>query len=1081
MDRLIEYKQILMKYRLKINAKITLKALILSLMLFIMGLHVYFLLWLNIDIHSRTLVMLNIAVRVCLALTILYLLLVASKQFLSNLKTARWLDLQSPDKDDIYQNVLQLSEQNANPEIVDILSEQALNRIVVNKYVVPPMFNKMHVFGILFLILGTLLVWGWNPDEFGSAFRQFYSNRPEQINYKTSIELSPGNSIVGKNQQVTIQVINPERRLAHKLYYRTDKVWRELALTDNSYIFSSLDNSIEYYVSNAVAKSAVYKIEVLDEPYVKKWRVEYTYPLYTRLKPELDTLSYGNIEAYKFSMVKLFIETNITLQKATLNKADGSTLALQKIDRFNYVTQFQVLKSDTWYLELVDQLNRVSKPEEKSTTIIPDNPPEISIDYPGLDVMLNQNLLLPLVINADDDFGLKNCSLLYQINDQAEQSMLLQSVIVNKLFQLEYLWNMKEMGLFPGDVVTYKAEIYDNSPDNQRGVSSSFRARFPSIEEIYKELEREENSKKEELVTALDKSKQMQKDFEEKRRELLKKEKPNWEDKKQLEDALKTQEKLSEQVDQIAENYQQLIDKMQKNETLSPETLEKMMKIQELMQEISNDELRKAMEKFEDALKSVTPEALKKAMEDFKFSMQDFAKKIEQTLDLLESIKKEQAVQKALQISEEMEKMQKALHDKTGDNKQDSEKLAKEQQAINDKYENLKKELDKIDKMLESPKDDKAKQQLKDLQKEMQKSGIEQNMKKSQSSLQQKDKQGSKQEQEQAMDKMRTFTKKLSEMKSSMASGSQQGVTKALQAAIRELLIFSKNHEETASRYSQNPYPILSDLISNYEGIQITLNKLYAIPQVMMFIPPKFVMDLSTTFQNYRDLFVNISDTQYYKIPENLTNIQKGINLMVYDLMQAMQNQSSGSGSGSGMQSMMQMLEQMGQEQMAMNMLTEQMLQQMQGQGGKSNPAMQQQIQKLANDQQRLADNLKRALQNNPEAQKQGNAVQQIIDEAEAISRQMRTSNITQDLLNRQERILSRLLDAQKSLNKRDMSQKRKGETAELMDWGKNPNSIDYDTLRKNALLDETYRSFPKEYQQVIIQYLKKLNESQNK
>ena len=505
------------------------------------------------------------------------------------------------------------------------------------------------------------------------------------------------------------------------------------------------------------------------------------------------------------------------------------------------------------------------------------------------------------------------------------------------------------------------------------------------------------------------------------------------------------------------------------------------MKIQELMQEISSDELKQAMEKFEEALKSVSPEAMKKAMEDFKFSMQDFAKKIEQTLALLESIKKEQAVQKALQISEEMEKMQKALHDKTDDAKQDSEKLAKEQQAINDKYENLKKELDKIDKMLESPKDDKAKQQLSELQKEMQKSGIEQNMKQSQSSLQQKNTQSSKQEQEQAMEKMRTFTKKLAEMKSSMASGSQQGVTKALQMAVRELLIFSKNHEATASRYSQNPYPILSDLISNYEGIQITLNKLYAVPQVMMFIPPKFVMDVSATFQSYRDLFVNISDTQYFKIPETLTNIQKGINLMVYDLMQALQNQSSGSGSGGGMQSLQQMLEQMGQEQMAMNMLTEQMLQQMQGQGGKSNPAMQQQIQKLANDQQRLADNLKRALQNNPEAQKQGNAVQQIIDEAEAISRQMRTSNITQDLLNRQERILSRLLDAQKSLNKRDMSQKRKGETAEMMDWGKNPNSIDYDTLRKNALLDETYRNFPKEYQQVIIQYLKKLNESQNK
>jgi hypothetical protein len=149
---------------------------------------------------------------------------------------------------------------------------------------------------------------------------------------------------------------------------------------------------------------------------------------------------------------------------------------------------------------------------------------------------------------------------------------------------------------------------------------------------------------------------------------------------------------------------------------------------------------------------------------------------------------------------------------------------------------------------------------------------------------------------------------------------------------------------------------------------------------------------------------------------------------------------------------------------------------QMQQQGGQMNPALQNQIQKLANDQQRLADNLKRALQNNPEAQKQGNSIKQIIEEAEAVSRQLKNNQLSDDLLRQQENIISRLLDAQHSINKREYSEKRKGETADPNIRQLDTNT-DYESLRKKTMLDDSYRLFPPSYQQVILKYLKLLNE----
>jgi uncharacterized membrane protein YheB (UPF0754 family) len=158
---------------------------------------------------------------------------------------------------------------------------------------------------------------------------------------------------------------------------------------------------------------------------------------------------------------------------------------------------------------------------------------------------------------------------------------------------------------------------------------------------------------------------------------------------------------------------------------------------------------------------------------------------------------------------------------------------------------------------------------------------------------------------------------------------------------------------------------------------------------------------------------------------------------------------------------------------MAMNMLTQQLMMQMQAQGGRMDAAMQQQFQKLAADQERLAENLKRALQNNPEAQKQGNAMKQLIEEAESVARQIRQNQFTPDLLKRQENIISRLLDAQRSITKRDTSERRQAESSTGLPDGAVRQNIDYEALRRAMILEDNYRSYPKEYQQLIMEYLR--------
>jgi len=1073
-----EFERLIKHIRCKFNRIIYGRTAIIALLILLCGFHLYGVLRFWGTSQAEVSLLAN-TLRIISLVGILCLVYLQLQKRPSNLKIARWLDEQHNQKDDLYQNTLELkdTEETSPDQIIQIIAQEGTERLKQQQVRYPRLLSSLSLNLIIFMLLSLVAMWGLNYRYLPSRASEYWLNRYQSAPRLLSIQVKPGNLTIGRHQDVLIEVVDALPDAEYHLLYKLENKWRDIIMPAGKHIFDKLDYSITYYVSSQGVRSKVYRIEVLDNPVVKTYQLTYMYPAYTKLLTEIDSTSAGNVTAIKYTKVTLFTETNIPVKSVVLHWSDGTSEPLQSINQVSHITQFTVLENTSWYLEITDVLGRKNTPEEKTVTVLPDNPPEINITAPGEDTILNQNLLLPMHIIASDDYGLKNLQLKYQLRNDEVTSINLMGIVNSANLDMDYVLALQDLNLLPGDVVTYWAEVYDNSPDAQKGTSQKYKARFPSIEEIYREIERQEQQKKNELNSVLDKSKDLQKDLEQKRRELLKQDKLNWEDKKQLENIIQRQQDVSQQVDQVADNYQQLIDKLQKNEALSAETLQKMQKIQQIMQEINNDQLQQAMQQFQKALQDLNPDAIKKAMENYRFSLEDFNQKIDNTLKLLESIRKEQAVQKALQISQEMEKMQQALLDKTGDSKNSADKLSDEQKIISNKLDALNRQLDEIQKLLDQGKDKEAQNMLNEIKQLSNNGDLQQNLTSSSQQLSQNFRSQAQASQQQALNKMKQMTRKLNDMKNSLGSGSQMEIMQAMQTAIRELMIFSQRQEEVATKYRQDPYPLLPDLMAHYEGIQIAVNKLFANPMVMMFIPPKFFIDANQAYQGYRDFFINVNEIQYYKLSQNLDGILSGINLMAYDLLMALNQSQSGGGSGGGMQSLMQMLQQMSDEQMAMNMLTQQLLQQMQQNGGRLGNAAQQQIQRLAQDQERLAENLRRALQNNPEAQKQGSSLKQMADELESIARQLKENRLSQDLVNQQERILSRLLDAQKSINKREFSQKRKAETAESNAFDTNAANLDLNELRKRAFLDEQYRQFPKEYQQVIQQYLKSLNE----
>lgn len=1061
---------------IKQNIVIGLRFLLLAMLLVLLTFNVFFAAYSPAINSQGVLFLFAISLKIFLALVFIFLVLQANRALLSHLEAARYLDKINNDKADTYQNAFELKKELGKGEILERIlykaDEKAKDQIV--KTNTSKLIPIVIITIIVIFFSGLLFI--FNQTHFTQTYKFFKLKELPQAQHKEFVEVLPGDLSITRNSKLEIEVVDPEPEVEHKFFYKIEKIWREEKLLNHKKIFNNLDFSFSYFIKTQFAVSDTFNITVYELPIIEDLQIRYEYPEYTGMKPETQNNAGGNIKALIGTKVTMNITANNPIEQAEIFFSDGEYKEMDRLGRSTFRSEFTIENSGIYHFSLEDILGNESRKITRSITAIPDRKSEIKITSPGRDTLLTQNMLLPLSILATDDYGLSEMKLHYYINHYDEIIIPIVYTISSNTITHDHVLDLNKSTMIPGDKVTYWVEISDNSPQKQTAYSQKYTARFPSIEEIYKEIEREENEKSEILENTLRKSEELQKEFEEKRREMMKKDEISWEDKKEIEKLLNKQSDLNEDVEKVAEDFNELMKKFENNNALSQETIEKMKKIQELMEEISNDELQEALKKMQERMENIDPDELKKAMKDFKFSMEDFSKKLEQTLKLLEDIKKEQSIQKALEIAEEMEEMQNELNKKTEENSESNEKLAEQQQQISEKLDSLTEQMKTAAEMMDEKKDAEILEEMKKLQEMMEQDSLSSDLEESEENLQNNQMQEAQEPQQQASKKMKKMRMQLENMQQSMASGMMMDVAEILEKTIQRLLIFSQYHEKTSDRYSNDPFLILPDEISIFESIDLTVKELYQVPMIILVIGPKFMYDANFTFSSFRELFQYVNDAKTAKVKNYMQDIQKGINLMIYDLMQASNNMQQGDGGG-GMQSMMQALQQMGQQQMMMNMMTQQMMLQM-SENGKMTGEMRSQAQKLARDEQRLAENLKRMLQSNPEAQKQTSALNKIIEDLESIARDLKRGRLDQELIDKQQRILSRLLDAQRSIHKREFSKKRKSETSEIEDWDL-PEEIKlkFDKMRKKALLQEDYKDLPQEYQELIREYLKLLNE----
>ncbi len=196
--------------------------------------------------------------------------------------------------------------------------------------------------------------------------------------------------------------------------------------------------------------------------------------------------------------------------------------------------------------------------------------------------------------------------------------------------------------------------------------------------------------------------------------------------------------------------------------------------------------------------------------------------------------------------------------------------------------------------------------------------------------------------------------------------------------------------------------------------------------------------------------------------------------MQVQNALQAMMRGGTGGGAGS----LMQQLQMMAGQQMSLNMQTQQM-------GGISQQQAAEAA-RLAQEQgavQKTLEELNREAQQNGGRKNILGDLQKIVEDMKEVVKNLEQNNVNPETIKKQERILSRLLDASKSTRERDYEKKRKSETGTQM-TRRSPKDINWDSLEGNSQLREELskaleQGYSKDYQELIQKYFEELEKTE--
>ncbi len=990
----------------------------------------------------------------------------------------------------------------------------------------------------VFFVLGAITAVNFSRGtERLLSFWQSYE-QPNPYRYN----VFPGNTTVEQGAEFTAS-IGFEGNLPDELilYFKTNieseyrsRLLKKVASPINTsytatYVAPSLElnNALSYYLSMDGFRSPIYRVDVQNRPRFLDLLAVLTPPRYTGLPTDTLRYPFAQLNGYQGTQVELFTTLNKPVEDLQLFRIDQSRLPIDSsyISTLGYlppdtllrITSLQLEQADTLRLNLKDTSGLQSSRSETGMiqfvlNAAIDAPPQVSLLEPLQNLSKVAPTSLPILYRASDDHGLGQARLRYVLQRPFTEFKITQNIPLGQAQQgaiVSYTWTLDELALRPKDELLFWIEVRDNDGYNgpKWGRSEERVLRIPSFTEFFDEISEQEDEVSSDMEDISESFEAIQERYDEFKENLIDQPKGNYEQQIQLESLQEEQREIEERIKELNEKFEAIKEELNEKNLLSEETLKAYEELEQLMKEIDDPTFREALEQLRENLQQMNPEQMRQALEDVEFNEERYKERLQRSIELFKQLKLTSDLEKLARSYEELAKEEAERNGEAEDTEQSSEQESTQdtdqnseqtEQNSNETQQTtplttplteqqkqaLQEELDRLQEQNEAlseqttPKNEQSIQELQEFSKEKLEEIKERLQQESQPNLQQD---------------FEELAEKTREQMQMMGQQQLNVNIAALQYILQSLLNLSLEQEKlvTATEETENQSQAYVDMARQQQRIEQVFNSLADSLYELSTEIPQFANRINEQKAQTLER-IQSSLTQMIERQQNRASLASrqsfgGLNELSYELanlMDQLQNSQSGSGSGSGgmsMQQMMEQMQQMGEQQQQMNQQIQDMINDMQGE--RLTQDQSQRLKQLSRQQNAIRKQLQEMQQNGgfEAGDELGSQLERMIEDMEETINDLRGGVIDPILIERQQNILTRMLQAENALQERDEEERREGTTAEdPLNRPIPPMSLEELEKRiRQRLNDPNFTPFAPDYQRLIQQYFELLQQQQ--
>lgn len=326
----------------------------------------------------------------------------------------------------------------------------------------------------------------------------------------TKISLNPPGSTVryGGSLVVSVGLKGPYPEQITLGTSSNKRDWRNLQLESTEpgkYALTLTDLREDTWIvaQGGGARSSRYLVHVVKPPIAESMQATYTYPGYTKRKEFTESVGKRGIHGLRDTKVALQIEANRELTGGELvvetdeGKASSFILQVDKSNPKRAVASFPITGPGKFRIALASDDSQVnSDAAQGKITLERDQHPNVWFNEPPSEIVVTPNMLVALGIEADDDIGVQKLDLHRVINGIADDnSSVYQGTALRKV-DGQVVMDLADLGLRPGDEITYYAEAFDNDPGQPNYAQSESQKIRVISEEEYQELLKQQRDEK---------------------------------------------------------------------------------------------------------------------------------------------------------------------------------------------------------------------------------------------------------------------------------------------------------------------------------------------------------------------------------------------------------------------------------------------------------------------------------------------------------------------------------------------------------------------------------------------------------